>query len=566
MIPCDVPPRRLAAAFAIALAAAALLALPAGASASASQESIFMDDSEIVFGTDEKVEATFSILRGLGVDRVRVSVLWRLLAPAPTSRTRPAFGAGGPSDPAAYPAAAWDRYDRIVSAARRNGIELLFSVTAPGPFWASSDPAREDPVLDPDASDFGAFVTAVGRRYSGTYPDERPSVAPPPGGLPFLGPPPPPPQPPAATLPRVSLWSIWNEPNQPGWLRPQAQRAGGRTIPASPRVYRGLQDAGFAGLAASGHGGNEVLLAETAPRGAQRLSTSTPMRPLLFIRELYCLDKRYRPYAGGAARARGCPVDAAGRRRFVSEHPGLFRSAGWAHHPYGLEVSPSTPDLQPDQVTLAVLPRLTSALDRIFRGYRVNRRLPVWLTEYGYQTDPPDPIIGVSWPRQAAWLNEADYIAHRYRRVRSVAQFLLVDDGPNRKVAPADPRYWGSTFQSGLVSLEGRRKPSFDSYARPIHASHSRIRRGRSVALYGQLRPARNGASLTADVEFRSQGSRRWTRVRRLSVQSLRNSLLTSVRIMRSGSLRLTWLDQAAGGAPQRSRAVAVRAVPPRRR
>ena len=526
-----------------------------------------MDDSELVFGTDEKVEATFSILRSLGVDRVRVSVLWRLLAPAPTSKARPAFGAGGASDPAAYPPAAWDRYDRIVNSARRYGIELLFTVTAPGPFWASSDPAREEPMLDPRPSDFGAFITAVGRRYSGTYVDERATAAPRPGGLPLLAPPPPPPQPAPAVLPRVSMWSIWNEPNQPGWLRPQSRRAGGRSIPASPRVFRGLQDAGYAGLLASGHGGDTLLLAETAPRGALRMSPFTPMRPLLFIRELYCLDRRLRPYRGSAALRRGCPAGAAGRRRFVADHPGLFRSTGWAHHPYGLEVSPSTVDPQPDQVTLSGLPRLTSTLDRIFRRYRVNRRLPVWLTEYGYQTNPPDPIIGVSWRRQAAWINEADYLASRYRRVRSVAQFLLIDDGPNRKVGPGDPRYWGSTFQTGLVSLEGARKPAFASYQRAIHTSPSSVRRGGSVRLYGQLRPARNGAPLTADVEFRPTASRRWKRVRRIGVRSLRNNLLVRVRIRRSGSLRLTWRDPGAGNAPQRSRAVTVRVTPrPRKR
>ena len=522
-----------------------------------------MDDSELVFGTEDKVEATFATMRSLGVDRVRVSVLWRVVAPEPTTRTRPAFGAGGPSDPAAYPSGAWDRYDRIVSAARRHGIELLFSVTGPGPIWASSEPARDEPMLDPSPSEFGAFVTAVGRRYSGTYADERPEPPPPPRGL-FD--PPPPPRPPAAVLPRVSMWSLWNEPNQPGWLRPQAQRDGGRVVPASPRVYRSLQDAGYAGLTATGHGGDTIVLAETAPRGTERLSGVSPMRPLLFIRELYCLDRKLRPYGGRAARQRACPADAATRRRFVADHPGLFRSTGWAHHPYGLEVSPSTPDRQPDQVTLAVLSRLTTTLDRIFRRYGVARRLPVWLTEYGYQINPPAPIIGHSWRRQAAWINEADYSAHRNPRVRSVARFLLVDDGPNLNVTPADPRYWGSTFQSGLVSLEGRRKPSFASYARPIHVSRSRVRRGGSVALYGQLRPARNGAPLSADIEFRPRGSGRWTPVRRLSVQSLPNSLLTNVRITRSGSLRLAWRDPAAGSAAQRSREVSVTAVRPRRR
>ena len=522
-----------------------------------------MDDSEIVFGDDARVEATFSTMRALGVDRVRVSMLWRLIAPAPTSRTRPAFAAGGPSDPAAYPAASWDRYDRIVNAARRHGLELLFTITGPGPIWASADPAREEPMLDPNPGDFRAFVTAVGRRYSGSYPDERVVPAPPRRGL-FE--PPPPPQPPPPILPRVSMWSIWNEPNQPGWLRPQALRIGGRRVPASPRVYRGLQDAGYAGLAATGHAGDTIVLAETAPRGSPRLTNVSPMRPLLFIRELYCLDRRLRPYAGRAAQQRGCPADAAGRRRFVADHPGLFRSTGWAHHPYGLEISPSTPDPQPDQVTLAVLSRLTSTLDRIFRRYGVRRRLPVWLTEYGYQTNPPDSLIGVSWRRHAAWINEADYLAHRNRRVRSVAQFLLVDDGPNRRVAPTDLRYWGSTFQSGLISLDGRRKPAFSAYQRPVHVSRSRVRRGRYVSLFGQLRPARNGAPLTADVEFRPRGSARWKRVRRIGVRSVRNSVVTAVRMVRSGSLRLTWRDPATANAPQRSRAVGVRVVRPRRR
>ena len=541
---------------------AAALAAPPTAAASVSQESMFMDDSELVFAGDQKVENTFATMRSLGVDRVRVSVLWGLVAPEPKATTKPGFGAGGPSDPAAYPERAWDRYDRIVGAARRYGIELLFCVTGPGPLWASSQPARGETMLDPNRGEFGAFVTAVGRRYSGSYVDEAPKQ-PPRRGL-QLFPQPPVDQTPPTVLPRVSMWSIWNEPNQPGWLRPQATRSRGRTVPASPRVYRGLQDAGYAGLIGSGHGRDTIVLAETAPRGTSRLSDVTPMRPLLFIRELYCLDRRLRPYQGAAAQERGCPVDAAGRRRFVASHAGLFNASGWAHHPYGLEVSPSTPDPMPDQVTIAVLPRLTGTLDRIFRRYRVNRRLPVWLTEYGYQTNPPDPIIGVSWRRQAAWINEADFIAFRNPRVRSVSQFLVVDDAPNRKVAPTDFRYWGSTFQSGLVTLEGRHKPSFASYQRPIAVSPMRVRRGRSVLLYGQLRPARNGASLVADVEFRPRGSRAWKRVRRVAVRSFRNTLLQRVRIARSGSLRLTWRDPAGAGRAQRSRAVDVQALRPR--
>ena len=98
MSPLQQIPRR--GGWIVAALVAAFLALPSAALASASQESIFMDDSELVFGSEERVESTFSALRTLGVDGVRVSVLWRVFAPATTSRQRPAFAAGGPSDPA----------------------------------------------------------------------------------------------------------------------------------------------------------------------------------------------------------------------------------------------------------------------------------------------------------------------------------------------------------------------------------------------------------------------------------------------------------------------------------
>jgi hypothetical protein len=265
------------------------------------------------------------------------------------------------------------------------------------------------------------------------------------------------------------------------------------------------------------------------------------MRPLLFIRELYCVDRALRPYTGDAARVRGCPADRDGRLSFSSDHPGLFKATGFAHHPYALEVAPAVPDRIPDQVTIAVLPRLMRTLDGIFRRYGQPRKLPVWLTEYGYQTDPPDPIIGVSWKRQAAWLNHAEYLAYRLRRVRSMAQFLLVDDKPNADWPQNDLRYWGSTFQSGLVTLEGTPKDSFDAYRLPIHVSPRRGKRGRRVSLFGGNRPARNGARLPVAVEFRRRGSRGWRVVRRLTTRSRRGYVLVRLRLKASGAYRLAW-------------------------
>ena len=53
------------------------------------------------------------------------------------------------------------------------------------------------------------------------------------------------------------------------------------------------------------------------------------------------------------------------------------------------------------------------------------------------------------------FLNEADYIAWRDPRVRSVAQFLLYDSAPDSRYPPADFSYW-DTFQTGLLFSSGR--------------------------------------------------------------------------------------------------------------
>jgi len=542
-----------------AAAAVAALAVPApSASASPGQESIFQDDNLLVSGSDQQVEATMGTLRSLGVDRVRISVFWRFVAPGVNSASRPSFGGRSAADPAAYGAAAWNRYDRIVTAARRYGVGVLFSVTGPAPKWATGDKSEERGLVDPDAREFGSFVTAVGRRYSGSYADEQPQPASRASGL--FGPSPQPaPSAPPRVLPRVSMFSIWNEPSQPGWLRPQAV---GRR-PASPHIYRGLVDAAWSGLQASGHGGDNILIGELAPRGTRRL-TSGPMTPLLFLRELYCVDRRMRPFRGGAASARGCPANAAGRRRFRSRHPALFEAPGFAHHPYALEVAPSSVDVIRDQVTIASLGRLTRTLDRLQRRYGSRRRMPIWLTEYGYQTNPPDPtIVGQRWSRQAAYINEGDHIAYRNKRVRSVAQFLLVDDQPNRDVPRSNIRYWGSTFQSGLVTIGGRRKPSFFSYQRPVDASPKRVRRGRTVRVFGQLRPAANGSLVRASLQFRRAGSRRWRTLRRVSSRSARNYVRPRVRVRSSGRFRFVWRE---GRRRVATRSSPVRVVKRRRR
>jgi hypothetical protein len=493
-----------------------------------------MDDAQFVYAPNaQHVDQRMAEAKALGFTRVRVSVYWRLLAPSPDSEQKPA---GDATDPRWYGQDKWDRYDRIVKLVAAHGLGVLFTLTGPSPLWATGTPeqGRSDvaDTWEPSAKDFGEFVSAVGKRYSGSWQDEHQEPSP----LPLM----PPTTVKSPPVPRVDHWSIWNEPNHGGWLTPQWD--GKPLVPQSPRLYRGLMDAAWSALRATGHGPDTILIGETSPAGLNP-GLTRGLHPLRFIRELYCLNGRLKPLTGAAAEQRGCPVsfDAGA---FVAAHPALFSASGWAHHPYSLTTSPHTADRNRDDATLSGIPRLTRTLDRAERVYGQSKRFPIWMTEYGYQTDPPDPTIGVSFARQAAWLDDATYIAYRNKRIASFAQFLLVDDGPLRQYKRSDPRYWG-TFQSGLIALNGRHKPAYESFKRPI----SIVPRGRGLRVFGQLRTA---GGRSAEVQFRARGSKAWKRVATRKAND-HGFAVVAVRRARRGSYRIAWSGDGA------SRAVAIR-------
>jgi hypothetical protein len=492
------------------LTAAMVLALAAPAAAGPSQESTFQDDNLLVYpASREALRSTLDRLRSLGVDRLRVTVLWKIVAPDPASRTRPRFDA---TDPAAYPPGAWDRFDAIVEEARARGMDVNFNVTGPAPLWATREAPRQDIVetFEPDPREFAQFVAAAGRRY-----------------------------------PSVGYWSVWNEPNHSGWLTPQWSQDGGGFERAAT-LYRELAGAAWSALNATGHGAGTFLVGETAPKGDRSKGVKRYMEAMTFLRALYCVDGRYRPLTGARAAELSCGATPAA---FRDAHPALFSATGYAHHPYELILPPALPPQRPNWVTIANLPRLTRALDSIFRGYGVARRLPLYLTEYGYQTRPEDPLGGVTHARQAAYLNQSEYIAWRNPRVRTLSQFLLIDDDI---AIPA-------SFQSGLVTRAGKRKRSYSAYRLPIWLPRSSARRGTTVRVWGLLRPAPNGQAATADLQFRARGSRRWRTIRRVTTSSPRNYLQTGARITRTGHLRLQYQPPGMSRATSRAAFVRVR-------
>jgi hypothetical protein len=457
---------------------------------------------------------TLDELQRLGVDRVRIFISWNAVAPDPAALVAPAgFNA---ADPAAYPAANWAMYDAALEDARARGMGVDVTLGPPPPRWASGKGAPNPSTQTewrPSAAQYGLFVSAVATRYSGHYV--------PPGA--------------SAPLPRVAFWSIWNEPNLGVYLAPEA--IDNSTLEVSPRYYRAIVDAAWSALQSTGHGQDTVLIGELAPAGQRSGGPGNfnAMPALRFLRALYCVDAAYRPLRGTAAALRGCPTDAAGSARFGTEHPGLFHASGVADHPYsqGLPPNEVTPD-EPDYAELAALPTLERVLDTMQRVYGSNTRFPIYSTEFGYQTTPPDTEYGtVSLALAAYYLNWAEYLTWRDPRVRSYDQYELVDPPLGN-------------FASALEFSNGVPKPSFYAYRMPIYLPVTATASGHPLYVWGCVRPARyagldTGRAQRVQIQLRAGSGGAFRTVGTVRVTNRYGYFNVLQTFPESGLVRLRW-------------------------
>jgi hypothetical protein len=288
----------------------------------------------------------------------------------------------------------WRLYDRIALSAEAKGVEVLFTIFGTPPWANGGAPPTRAPR---NASALEDFAFAAATRYSGTY--ERSD---------------------GTMLPAVRRWTAWNEPNLRIGLVPQWRRVDGRWVPQSAVDYARICNAIVFGVHATLVPNEKVACGVTAARGNNNPRGDRPsVSPLVFLRAMA----------------------AAGARGFDA----------YAHHPYygTPRETPSTPPPGRSAVTLANIGVLERELTRLY-----HRPVPVWLTEYGYQTNPPDTFFGVSPARQAAYLAQAVAIARRDPRIDLLLWFLVRDE--------QDPARW----QSGLLTASGRRKPAFDAFRR----------------------------------------------------------------------------------------------------
>jgi hypothetical protein len=193
----------------------------------------------------------------------------------------------------------------------------------------------------------------------------------------------------------VDRYSIWNEPNHRGWIEPTK---------TAPKVYRALYLAGYSAIKRADPNA-KVLFGELSPFGLGRGKHVNAVPPLKFLREATCANTRYK-------RAKHC---------------GTIKTDGFAQHPYDFDHKPTYKYPGKDNVTLAVLGRLTSALSKLRKAKLLTTPtggVPfVYLTEYGYFASGKHKV---SESKRGKYLVQAFTIAQKNKRVKQMLQFLLI--------------------------------------------------------------------------------------------------------------------------------------------
>jgi hypothetical protein len=344
-----------------------------------------------------------------GSDVVRIDIGWV----APNTRAEPSgFDPRNPADPH-YQFAAADRAVRLAARAR---MRVILDFTG-APRWAEGPhmPTGASPgSWRPNPRAIEQYAVALARRYSGRFPD---------------------PTSPSSRLPKVWAFQLWNEPNLPLYLTPQW--VGNRV--ASPSIYRAMLNAFYAGIK-SVNPAALVVTAGTGPFGDPWVGGR--IMPAMFWRALLCLRQ----------------VGA----RLVGTHchdPAHFDVL--AHHPYSVG-APATKALNFDDVSIPDLGKLTALL-RIAEstgGALPRIRHPIWVTEVGYNTNPPNPL-GVPVGEDARWV--AQTLALLWRQGVSLITWNTIVD------QPPIPSY-ATTSQSGVFFLSGAPKPALEAFRFPLAA------------------------------------------------------------------------------------------------
>lgn len=315
-----------------------------------------------------------------GVGFLRVVVSWRAVAP----RNEPSHWS--PTDPD-EPHYDWKETDDRFRNAVAAGF-IPFALVTEAPAWAEScTPETPNAVCNPDPGAFADFAHAAAARYSGR----------------FRG------------LPRVQYWQPINEPNLSLFFNPQFD---GRGKPVAPSLYRVLLNS-FAAAVKGVDGSNLIVGGGLGPIAIPRYTIG----PMQFLRQLLCMTGNEKPHKTKGSCEGGVHFD------IFDIHP--YTTGGPNHKGGGNDVQMGD---------LGKLQKLLKAAKRDGRIASAMPTVPLWITEFSWDTKPSDPG-GLAMKIESRWIPEAMYRAWQ-AGVSAFFWYSLYD-------SPPDPSYRAS-IQSGL--------------------------------------------------------------------------------------------------------------------
>jgi hypothetical protein len=363
------------------LALACFLLLAAAAPAAAGPPALVTS----VTGFDDYHPAAFQETRATGATQVELRVPWGEIAPA----VQPA--AWQPEDPA-DPHYDWSYMDKGVTSAVAAGLTPVLQVDG-APHWAQRCKAPAEAsagdLCNPDPAQLAVFARAAARRYSGGF----------------------------AGLPKVIFWQALNEPNLSLFFYPQY--VDGK--PTSPELYRALINAFYAAIK-SVDPANLVIAGGLGPIAVPQYTIG----PMAFARQLLCMKGRDKP-----SPIKGTDCGGGVNFDIFDIHP---YTTGGPMHEGGK-----------DDVQMGDLHKLTKLLRAADRAGRINgvfSRTPLWINEFSWDSNPPDPG-GLPMKIETRWVAEALYFAWR-AGVDHFSWYSLRD----QQMSPGDT--FPNTLQSGL--------------------------------------------------------------------------------------------------------------------
>jgi hypothetical protein len=350
----------------------------------------------------------FERTRAAGAQFVRIPLYWA--ATAPEKAPPVGWDPENPLDPNYE----WDGSDLDVIRAFNAGLTPVLQVDG-APAWAQrcqTPPVVLPAICDPDPGALRAFAIAAARRYSGLYPG----------------------------LPRVYYWQALNEPNLSLFFFPQFDTSG-RAL--SPYFYRDLINGFYAGIKAVDPT-NLVLLAGLGPIAIPKWTIG----PMSFARQLLCMRNNSKPTR-----------DSCGG----GVHFDIF-----AIQPYTTGGPTHEGKVNDVQIgDLEKLQALIRAADRAGRIQGAFPHTPLWITEFSWDTKPPDPG-GLPMRIATRWTAEALHTAWR-AGVTNFFWYSLNDSAPNPTRHPSQTLESGLYFR-GATLAEDQPKPLLSAFRFPFVA------------------------------------------------------------------------------------------------